>query len=211
LFNPDDRVENLLTDVQLEALLTVLRTDANRPVCNVCLYLLSTGCRLNEALSATWNQIDLENRVWRIPAQNSKSKRIRSVPLNDSAVDVLGQLGTQGNAEHVFLSKHDERFQRIHKQWHRLRKVAGLDFLRLHDLRHGFASLLVNSGRSLYEVQQILGHSDPKVTMRYSHLSSKSLQDAANSASVTIQGAMKASKVQPLLSVPKSEPVPKAA
>jgi site-specific recombinase XerD len=59
-------------------------------------------------------------------------------------------------------------------------------------LRHGFASLLVSGGRTLYEVQQILGHSDPKVTMRYAHLSSKSLQDAANSASVLLMPLAKA-------------------
>ena len=71
----------------------------------------------------------------------------------------------------------------------RLRRSAGLPFLRIHDLRHQYASFLVNSGRTLYEVQQILGHSDPSVTQRYAHLSSKALQDAANSASVAIRGA----------------------
>jgi hypothetical protein len=62
---------------------------------------------------------------------------------------------------------------------------AGVPFLRIHDLRHQYASFLVNAGRTLYEVQQILGHSDPSVTQRYAHLS-KSLQDAANSASLMI-------------------------
>ena len=62
--------------------------------------------------------------------------------------------------------------------------------LRLHDLRHQYASFLVNSGRSLYEVQKILGHSSHSVTERYAHLSSKSLMDAANSASVMIREAM---------------------
>jgi len=73
------------------------------------------------------------------------------------------------------------------KVWSRLRKKAGLPHLRIHDLRHGFASLLVSDGRTLYEVQQILGHSDPKVTTRYAHLSSKTLQEAANSASVIVK------------------------
>lgn len=73
--------------------------------------------------------------------------------------------------------------------WTRLRNKAGLPHLRLHDLRHSYASFLVNSGRTLYEVQQILGHSDSKVTERYAHLSSKTLQEAANTASVIIQGA----------------------
>jgi integrase len=67
------------------------------------------------------------------------------------------------------------------------RESAGLTYLRLHDLRHQFASFLVNDGRRLYEVQQILGHSDPKVTMRYAHLSTKALREAANSAAVKIR------------------------
>ena len=74
------------------------------------------------------------------------------------------------------------------KVWSRLRKAAGLPHLRIHDLRHQYASFLVNSGRTLYEVQQILGHSDPSVTQRYAHLSTASLQEAANSASVAIRG-----------------------
>jgi integrase len=75
----------------------------------------------------------------------------------------------------------------ITRAWYRLRKRRRFRMIRLHDLRHGFASLLVSGGRSLYEVQQILGHSDPKVTMRYAHLSARALQDAANAASVIVR------------------------
>jgi len=78
----------------------------------------------------------------------------------------------------------------IMKVWSRLRTKTGLPHLRLHDLRHSYASFLVNSGRTLNEVQQILGHSDSKVTERYAHLSTRTLQDAANSSSVAIKGAM---------------------
>ncbi len=66
-------------------------------------------------------------------------------------------------------------------------KLQFADIREWRDLRHGFASLLVSGGRSLYEVQQILGHSDPKVTMRYAHLSARALQDAANAASVIVR------------------------
>jgi site-specific recombinase XerD len=74
--------------------------------------------------------------------------------------------------------------------WERIRLKANLSNLRIHDLRHQFASFLVNNGRSLYDVQMILGHSSPVVTQRYAHLSTKSLQEAANSASVQIQAAI---------------------
>lgn len=193
LFNRDNKVEHYLDEHQLERLLTVLRNDENRTVCQIALFLLSTGARLNEALQARWDQIDRQSRGWRIPATNSKSKRIRSVPLNDSALAILKQLETEGKFDCLFVNLDTENaYTTIYKVWLRLRKEAGLPQLRIHDLRHQYASFLVNSGRTLFEVQQILGHSDPKVTQRYSHLSSKSLQDAANSASIIIEGATKA-------------------
>ena len=196
LFNPDNRVEHYLDEAQLERLLTVLRTHPNRNVCRIALFLLSTGCRLNEALSAQWRQIDRGTRVWRIPAATSKSKRVRSVPLNDSALDVIGQLDTEGAFDHLFINrKTGLPFTTIMKTWSRIRAEAGVPFLRIHDLRHMYASFLVNSGRTLYEVQQILGHSDPSVTQRYAHLSTESLQAAANSASVAIRGATPTAEV----------------
>jgi integrase len=195
LFNEDNKVEHYLDDDELERLLKVLRngTKRNLMVRMVALFLLSTGARLNEALSAKWNDIDRENRVWRIPATSSKSKKVRSVPLNDSAVEVLDQLGTEDKFEWLFRSVTGERLKYLHAVWERLRAKAGLPHLRIHDLRHQYASFLVNSGHTLYEVQQILGHSNQLVTQRYAHLSTKSLQKAANSASDMIKGAMKKS------------------
>lgn len=198
LFNMDNKVEHYLDDAQLEKLLMVLRSEDNaRSVCLIAMFLLSTGARLNEALQATWSQIDRQTKVWRIPASNSKSKRIRAVPLNESAFDVLNQLDTEGTFEHLFVNRQTGNpYTTVHKVWGRLRKKAGVPFLRIHDLRHQYASFLVNSGRTLYEVQQILGHSDPSVTQRYAHLSTKSLQDAANSASDVIRRGMPVAAVQ---------------
>ncbi|MCV2356622.1 tyrosine-type recombinase/integrase [Paucibacter sp. B2R-40] len=187
LFNVDNKVEHYLDGAELDRLLTVLKTDENRNVCHIAMFLLSTGCRLNEALQAKWEQIDQASNVWRIPATNSKSKRMRSVPLNPSALHVLAQLDTASEFDHVFVNRQTRLpYTTIMKVWSRLRVKAQLPRLRIHDLRHGFASLLVSAGRTLYEVQKILGHSDPKVTMRYSHLSTSALQQAANSGSVIV-------------------------
>lgn len=190
LFNPDNRKENYLEGDELNRLLGVLRTDRNRGVCDAALFLLCTGARLNEALQATWDHVDLGTRVWRIPASNSKSKRVRSVPLNDAAIELLGRLGTKASAGRLFVSERTgQPLTHVHKVWERLRDEAGLPELRLHDLRHQFASFLVNSGRTLYEVQKILGHSNSAVTERYAHLSQAALKDAANSASLMIRAA----------------------
>lgn len=133
------------------------------------------------------SDIDLEKKVFLVRASNSKSKRLRPVPLNESALGVLNQLVTQDKV-HLFINAQTGKpYTTITKVWARLRKQAGLDHLRLHDLRHHYASFLINSGRILYEVQQILGHSDSKATQRYAHLSTKTLQEAANSASAKIK------------------------
>lgn len=96
LFMIDNKVEHLVSEAELESLMKVLRDHPNRTVCLIAIWLLGTGCRLNEALQATWSQIDQGNRVWRIAEATSKTKRVRSVPLNDSALDVLKQLDTDG-------------------------------------------------------------------------------------------------------------------
>lgn len=190
MFAEDNQVERYMDDDELQRLLEVLRTDRRKNVCRIIVFLLSTGARLNEALSAKWENVDTEKRIWRIPATNSKSKRMRAVPLNDSALAVIGELDTKGSFDHLFINKRTKLpYVNIAKVWEELRQKAGLPKARLHDLRHQFASFLVNDGQSLYTVQQILGHSDPSVTQRYAHLSTSALQLAASSASKQIQAA----------------------
>ena len=190
LFHEDNKIEHYMDDVELNRLLTVLHTDENRSVCQIALFLLSTGFRLNEALSAKWGDVDMSKGVFTIRATNAKSKKLRGVPLNESAIEILNQLDTQGKFEYLFINRLTGMpYRNIHKVWHRLREKAGLKHLRLHDLRHQYASFLVNSGRTLYEVQQIFGHSTSVVTQRYAHLSTKVLNEAAQSASIKIREA----------------------
>jgi integrase len=187
MLHEDNKIEHYLDEAELQRLLHVLRTDENRAVCRVCLFLVSVGCRLNEALSADWNDISIERRVFTIRATNSKSRKLRSVPLNDSAIEVLNELDTREKGGRLFVGRRGA-LSTISKVWDRLRKKAELPHLRLHDLRHQFASFLVNDGRTLYEVQQILGHSSSKVTERYAHLSTATLQAASASASARLTG-----------------------
>ena len=70
--------------------------------------------------------------------------------------------------------------------WNRIRRELGLADVRIHDLRHTFASFLVNAGHSLYEVQKLLGHGDPRTTMRYAHLGQASLVAAAQTVSACL-------------------------
>lgn len=199
LFNIDNQQERIMSPEELAQLMAVLnKPDKKGRVARlVCKFLIHTGARVNEALNAKWSDIDRKNRTWLIQASNSKSMRRRSLPLSDGAISVLDELESEGKTVWIFTSSRGDGLQRmttINKCWQRSRKQAGLEHVRIHDLRHQFASHLVNSGRTLYEVQQILGHSDPTVTQRYAHLSSSSLQDAANAASDQVTAAVNSGK-----------------
>jgi integrase len=85
--------------------------------------------------------------------------------------------------EYVFPNPSTGRpYRSIHHRWARIRAAAGLSDVRLHDLRHTFASVLVNSGRSLYDVQLLLGHKSPQTTTRYAHLQHQTLREASEEA-----------------------------
>lgn len=101
--------------------------------------------------------------------------------LSDAAIDLLQSLPREDDIPWVFFNPKTRKPPvSIFCAWDTIRKKVGLPEVRLHDLRHSFASFLVNSGRSLYEVQTLLGHHNPKVTMRYAHLSPGALIDATN-------------------------------
>lgn len=196
-FNEDNKKERYMNDEELQRLLAVLHANEPPMVCQVALFLLATGARLSEALSAKWVDVNRQAKSWRIPATNSKSGRVRMIPLNDTAIEVLDRLGTEGKFDSLFINlQTKERLTAVNKVWGRLRVKAGLPDLRLHDLRHQHASFLVNAGRTLYEVQKILGHSDAKVTERYAHLSSATLLAASNSVSVAMRGAGRAAATE---------------
>ncbi|MFN2269171.1 MAG: site-specific integrase, partial [Desulfonatronovibrio sp.] len=101
------------------------------------------------------------------------------VPLSGNALDILKGLPKVN--EFVFPSpKTGKPFVSIFNSWNQARKRAGLEDVRIHDLRHSFASFLVNGGRSIYEVGRLLGHTQIKTTMRYAHLSDETLMEAVN-------------------------------
>lgn len=187
LFHLDNQVEHFLDDRQVDKLVEVLKTDENRTVCLILFFLLSTGARRSEGLKAEWKDVNVEKRTWRIPATNSKSKKMKTLPLNPGAMWVIEQLASKETSPYLFPSPATGKpFLEITRVWYRLRKKAGLpDNTRIHDLRHTFASRLVSSGRSLFEVQQLLGHADPRMSMRYAHLSMKVMQEASDAASLS--------------------------
>jgi integrase len=188
LLDLDNQVENYLDDETVDRFVEVSTTDANHGVCMVLMFLLSTGCRLGEALTAQWSQVDLDKRIWKILATNSKSKKPKYLPLNDSAMWVIEQLKSKGSSTYLFPSPATGRpYTTITRAWYRIRKKAGIaDNVRIHDLRHTFASRLVSRQIGLFEAQKLLGHADPRTTMRYAHLSMAAMKEASNVAAFAV-------------------------
>jgi len=131
----------------------------------------------------------IDRHSWRIPI--SKSGKARHVPLSDGALALLATVPHLPDCPWAFANPDTAKpYVAIYYAWNTARLHAGLADVRMHDLRHSFASLLINSGRTLYEVQHILGHTQIKTTQRYAHLSQDTLLAAANAAADAVGTAM---------------------
>ncbi|WP_034389173.1 tyrosine-type recombinase/integrase [Hellea balneolensis] len=138
--------------------------------------LILTGCRLSEIQTLQWSFIH-GNHV-EFPDSKTGYKRL---PLNDAAMTVLAQFPRLPDNEYVICGeKAGSHIVNLQKSWRRIRKQANLDDVRIHDLRHTFASHAVMGGTPLALVSRLLGHSKITTTMRYAHLADAELAKASN-------------------------------
>lgn len=184
----DNQVENYLDEAALQRLIAVLHAYPNRNIAAILMLLATTGVRYAEATFGRWDEVNLENGTWRIGGDRNKSKRQKIVYLNDSAKQILEQVGTQGKSVYLFPNPNTGKpFSNLAKQWSDIRKQAKLsEKTRMHDLRHTYATRILAAGRSLFEVQKLLHHADSKTTLRYSHISEQQLREAASAATVNL-------------------------
>jgi integrase len=175
---PDVCRERFLTPEEAHQLLLALDADENRVAACAIKLLLFTGARRNEITHAKWEFVNWEQRTLLVP--RSKSGRPRSIHLNSAALELLRSVPRVENSPFIFPSPVTGRpSPSLHFPWWRIRKRAALLDVRLHDLRHSFASFLVNEGVSLYVVQGLLGHTQARTTQRYAHLANDTLSHAA--------------------------------
>lgn len=173
--------ERYLTRDEAQRLMRALEK-SDRPEAFAIRLLLLTGARKSEVLKARWENVRLDLRLLIVPL--SKSGKPRHILLSDAALDVLrAMLRTSGNPWLFPGHVPGKPLSDLYLFWNKLRRELGLSDVRIHDLRHTFASFLVNAGHSLYEVQKLLGHSDPRTTMRYAHLEQASLLAVAETVS----------------------------
>lgn len=189
-FKENNQRQRFLTPEEIQRVYKAMESEPNKIAVAALKFLLLTGARREEALKARWENVDLDNGVWFLP--QTKSGKGRYVQLNSEAQFVLRSLQATKRSPWLFPSKRDAAKPIYSPQgaFDRVLKAAGIEHLRLHDLRHSHASLAINAGVSLSVIQALLNHQSPIQTMRYSHLMNSTLRNASESVAEAVNKAI---------------------
>ncbi len=141
----------------------------------IVIMAVNTGMRKGEILTLKWADVDLEKGI--IMIKNTKNNETRILPLNKTLGTMLTAMNRNGH-QHVFVNGKGHPFDDVKSGFASALKRAAIADFRFHDLRHTFASKLVMAGVDIRTVQELMGHKDIKMTMRYSHLSDRHLREA---------------------------------
>ena len=177
--------------LEFRKLLQIVNNEDHR---DLYLTAVCSGMRLCELSSLEWNDIDFARKTFYVHNKRSfttKSKRNRVIPINDLLWSVLTSRRQRSSCDLVFHDRQGRRLTKevVSKTFKRYVRQAGIDSrIHFHSLRHGFASWLVQSGASLYEVQRLLGHSSIAMTEAYAHLCPSELHKTVNAIQFVVAG-----------------------
>jgi len=173
-----------------QAMVSLIKDNQLNPqIRRVFLLLLLTGARKNEILSCEWEWVDIDRSVILLPDSKTGKKTLY---LGKQAKALLKeQAYYSSSSKWVFpSSKNDIHIVNVTKAWRKIRILAGLQDLRIHDLRHAAASIAVNEGVALPIIGKVLGHSQSRTTERYAHLQDKSVLEAVNVLNDEVEDAI---------------------
>jgi integrase len=188
---PEERRERWLSAEELRRLCDALDAVPSQRTADAIRLLMLTGARRSEVLKAEWEHIEFDNQRWTKPAAYTKQKKTEYVPLSAPALALLARLKEQAlpGARFVFPGDAEGKpLQEIRRTWLTACAAAGIEGVRLHDLRHTYASHLVSSGLSLEIVGRLLGHTQVATTKRYAHLADSPLREATERFGALVGG-----------------------
>jgi integrase len=191
----ESRRERWLTTEEIQRFREALDSYADQNAANALRLLLLTGSREGEVLKAEWEQFDFMRGVWTKPSHNTKQKRVEHVPLSKPTLKLLKGMMPKDVTGPLFPGAKGGARVSLRRPWIQACKASGLveaeqikgkhhmitryrPTVRIHDLRHSFASHLVSNGVSLQIVGKLLGHTQAATTMRYAHLQDEALRAA---------------------------------
>lgn len=151
------------------------------------LLLIYTGCRHGEILNLKWDYVTPHH----LELPDSKTGR-RRVPLPREAHDILMELPRRKGNPFVILGESTTGpMINLQKPWRRIRHLTGLDDVRIHDLRHTYASVAIQNGIDPFTLKEIMGHKNLQTTLRYAHLADETVQRAAGTVAARLAGAIR--------------------
>jgi integrase len=193
--NPENERKRYLSGDELTRLIKALSAHPDRQAADIIRVLLLTGARRGEVLSMRWADIDVTAGTWTKPASTTKQKKEHIVPLSAPTRQLLAEIAAKQKkplGTFVFPSNGESgHVVEIKRAWRTLTKTADITGLRIHDLRHSFASQLASGGASLPLIGALLGHSSPSTTARYAHLFQDPQRAAAEKVGAVIAAAGK--------------------
>lgn len=204
--NPEVKRKRYLSGDEMAALTKALAAYPNPQVPNIVRLLLLTGARSGEVMAMRWADIDLGAGIWSKAASTTKQKADHVAPLSGPARQLLSELRTKQTAkgralsDWVFPSTNNDTGHviTIEGAWPTICKAAGISNLRVHDLRHTFASTLASAGATLPLIGALLGHSNPTTTARYAHLFQDPQRAAVERVAAIIDAAGKGDAKEPV-------------
>ena len=181
---PEEKRERFLSPAELRRVGEVLREmeqegiELSSSIAAVRLLML-TGCRLGEIMTLQWDHVDIPGKALRLPDSKTGAKVVH---LGQPAVEVLEKIErVDGNPWVIVGTKPGARLTDLQPFWQRVRARAGLKDVRIHDLRHTFASTAVAAGQGLPMIGKLLGHAQVQTTARYAHVAADPVQDGGGS------------------------------
>lgn len=190
---PEYKRERFLSAKEMKRLgevLTAFETDGSESQYAIAAFrlLLLTGCRLREIQTLKWEYVDLDNGQINLPDSKTGAKTIH---LGAAAADLLKKLPQVDDNPYVIIGKFEgAHLTDLQRPWRRIRKAAGLDKVRIHDLRHTYASGGLLVGEGLPMIGKLLGHTQVQTTARYAHLASDPIKAAAARISERLAAAL---------------------
>jgi integrase len=192
--NREHHRRRYLTQDELARLTKALADEPDRDMVDVMRALLLTGARRGEVLSMRWADLDLGVGAWSKPPSGVKQGEHHQVPLSAPARQLLAERLARRTGDSPFVFPGDGskgHLMNVWRAWKRLLEASGIAGVRLHDLRHSFASELVSGGASLPLIGSLLGHSNFATTNRYAHLYTDVQRAAVERVGAAIESAGK--------------------
>jgi len=176
--------ERFLSPEELVRLAAALDKAADQRGASIMRLCMLTGARVGEVRTARFEQFNLDYAIWSKPASTTKQRKIHRVPISQDVVAIVRQRQLVVPKGNVWLFPGDavgKPVREVRRFWLKIRQEADLPDVRIHDLRHTFASLLVSGGASLEVIGRLLGHSQMQTTQRYAHLMESPLRAGVDS------------------------------